>query len=107
MNVDESHTPTGVSDKEIYQAVMNAKEAHENLDINGGDDIDDDTPLEPRPTQADILKAVSLISKYTNNINSPLARSVEAILGSFNRFLRLNETQNMKETVITDYFSKL
>ena len=35
----ESCTLTEVSDKEIYQAVMDAREAQENLEINGGDDM--------------------------------------------------------------------
>jgi hypothetical protein len=34
-------------DKEIYQAIMDAKEAHENLEINGGDDVDENFPPEP------------------------------------------------------------
>ncbi|KAH8988660.1 hypothetical protein EDB86DRAFT_2808318 [Lactarius hatsudake] len=87
----ESHTLTGVSDEEIYQAVMDARGARENLKINGGDDIDNNIPLEPHPTQANILKAVSMISKYTNDINDPLAHSIEAVLGSFNRLLWCNE----------------
>ncbi|KAH9026051.1 hypothetical protein EDB85DRAFT_1813998, partial [Lactarius pseudohatsudake] len=68
----------------------------ENLKINGGDDIENDIPLKRRP--------VLMISKYTNDINDPLARSVEAVLGSFNRLLRCNQAQNMKETVLTNYF---
>jgi hypothetical protein len=43
----ESHTLTDILDKEIYQAIMDAKEAHENLEINGGDDVDENFPPEP------------------------------------------------------------
>jgi hypothetical protein len=38
---------------------MDAIKAHENIKINGGDDVDDIVPLEPRPTCRDVLKAVS------------------------------------------------
>ncbi|KAI9435200.1 hypothetical protein BJY52DRAFT_1332982 [Lactarius psammicola] len=78
---------------------MDAREAHENLKINGGDDIDNEVPLEQCPTRVDFLKV-------TDDINNPLACKLEAVLGSFSRLLQLDEAQNMKETVITDYFSK-
>ena len=103
--VGESCTLTGASDKEIYQAVMDAREACKTLEINGGDDIDE-VPLEPRPTRVDVFKAVSTISKHLDDINDPLVRKVEEILGLLNRMLQLQEAQNMKTTIITDYFSK-
>jgi hypothetical protein len=42
---------TETSDKEIYHAVIDSITARENLVINGGDDVDDDGPVEPHPTQ--------------------------------------------------------
>jgi hypothetical protein len=36
---------TETSDKEIHQAVIDSITARENLDINSGDDVDDDGPL--------------------------------------------------------------
>ncbi|KAI9451990.1 hypothetical protein BJY52DRAFT_1295374 [Lactarius psammicola] len=78
---------------------MDAREAHENLKINGGDDIDNEVPLEQCLTRVDFLKV-------TDDINDPLAWKLEAVLGSFSRLLQLDEARNMKETVITDYFSK-
>jgi hypothetical protein len=102
----ESQTLTEASDKEIYQAVMDARGAHNNLEINGGDDIDEVVPLEPQPTHIDVHKAISVISKYIDDINNPLAGEEEAVLSSFNRQLWLEEAQITKETAITDYFSK-
>jgi hypothetical protein len=43
--------------------------ASENIEINGGDDVNEDIPIEPRPTQHDVLKAVSTISRYTDGLN--------------------------------------
>lgn len=40
---------TETSDREIYQAIMDAIEAGENIDINGGDNIDG-VPLDTQPT---------------------------------------------------------
>ena len=49
-------------------------EARENIDINGGDDIDDIedvVPTPPRPTHRDVLKAVSTIHSYIEDLNDP------------------------------------
>lgn len=102
----ESHVMTETSDKEIYQAVMDAIDACENIEINGGNDIDDNlnARLEPHPTRRDVLKAASTIGTYVGTINDPLARKMESILGSFNRQLRLDEASTMKATCLMDYF---
>ena len=65
----------------------------ENIEINGGDDVDDnsDGPVEPYPTRREVLKAVSTIRKYTNDLNDPFAWKIEALLGSFTRQLHLEE----------------
>ena len=57
--------------------------------------------VEPRPTRRDVLKATSTIIKYTNDLNDPLARRIETLLGSFNRQLRLEETRNLKDAVLS------
>ncbi|KAI0289550.1 hypothetical protein BC826DRAFT_1106910 [Russula brevipes] len=61
-------------------------------------------PLDPR---RDVLKAVSTINKYIDELNDPIARKLEGILGSFNRQLRLDETRSMKATTLTDFFQRL
>jgi hypothetical protein len=101
----KSHVLTEMSDQEIYEAVINAITARENIDISGGDDIDDN-PIEPCPTRRDVLKAVSTIEKYTSDLNDPMARKIEALLGSFNRQLRLEETRGMKNATLTDFFKR-
>jgi len=106
--VSESHLLTEASDQEIYQAVVDAVEARENMEVNGGDDIDIDIDitLEPRPSRRDVLKAISTIGRYVDDWNDPTARKLEALLGSFNRQLSLDETKSMKATAITDVFRK-
>ena len=51
---------TESSDKENFQSVLDAIEAREKFDINGGDDVDDglDVEIEPQPTRREVLKAV-------------------------------------------------
>jgi hypothetical protein len=54
----------------------------------------------------DVLKAVSTIGKYTYDMNDPLARKMEALLGSFNRLLRFEETRGLKDAHLTDFFDR-
>jgi hypothetical protein len=103
----ESHFLFEASDEEIYQAVVDSIVARENIETNGGDDMDmDDIPIEACPTRRDILKAVSTISKYIDELNDPIARKLEDIFSSFKRQLRLDETRSMKATVLTDFFQR-
>jgi hypothetical protein len=103
----KSHILKETSDKEIYQAVIDLIAASENIEINGGDDVNKDIPIEPHTTRHDVLKAVSTINRYTDGLNDLTAHKFEAILGSFSRLLHLEETRNMKETILTDFFQRL
>ncbi|KIM36342.1 hypothetical protein M413DRAFT_78330 [Hebeloma cylindrosporum] len=102
----ESHVLTETSDREIYQAVMDAIEARENIDITGGDDIEDGIPINPRPTHRDALKATATIARYIEDLNDPIARKMESLLASFNMKIRLDESRAMKHTVLTDFFRR-
>ena len=64
----ESQDLTESSDEEIFQSVLDAIEAREKIDINGGDDVDDgpDVEIEPQPTRR---KAVSIITKYIDKLD--------------------------------------
>ncbi|KDR83316.1 hypothetical protein GALMADRAFT_56230 [Galerina marginata CBS 339.88] len=104
----ESHTLQETSDQEIYEAVMAAIKVRENIDINGGDDIEDDSHshIDPRPTYRDVLRAVSTICRYIEDLNDPIAWKMEALFMSFNMKIRSDESRNMRSTVITDFFHK-
>ena len=56
----ESQDLTESSDEENFQSVLDAIEAREKIDINGGDDVDDglDVEIEPQPTRHKVFKAV-------------------------------------------------
>jgi hypothetical protein len=77
--------------------------ARANIEINGGDDVND-VPLEPHPAQRNLLKATSTITRYTEEMGDPIARKLEALLGTFNRQLCLDETRGMKSTFLTNFF---
>ena len=79
----ESQVLTETSDNEIYRSVIDAIKARENLEINDGDDVDDEFEIiEPRPTRRDVLKALSTINfKYIDELDDPVSRKIEELLG--------------------------
>lgn len=103
--VGESHAMMEVSDKEVYQAVMDAIKACDNIESNGSDNANIDGPPEPLLNCRDVLKAVSIINKYLGGLDDPFAHEMELILASFNRQICLDKARNMKETFMTDYFT--
>src|SRR6266571_7613654 len=51
----DSQILTEISNEEIYQAVMDALEAHKNMEITGWDDMDNNVPPEPCPTCCNVV----------------------------------------------------
>ena len=100
----ESHVLTEATDADIYQAVIDAIEARENIKTNGGDDVDEDGPVKPCPTWGDVLQATSTINEFLSNQNDNLSRQLETLLGSFSRQLHIDKDKSMKNTVLTDYY---
>ena len=80
---DESIIIDDATDAEIYQAVMDARNAQEQALINGGDDDDDSSPDEPSPTCCEVLTAVSVLKNYIDLESDPLAQKIDALLDSF------------------------
>ena len=100
----ESHVLTEASDADIYQAVTEAFEAHENFKINSGDDVDEDGPVKPCPAWSDVLQATLMINDYLAMENNTFAWEVEKVMGTFSRQLHINVAMGMKNTVITDFY---
>ncbi|KAF8218789.1 hypothetical protein L208DRAFT_1419414, partial [Tricholoma matsutake] len=104
-SADKSHVIDETMDEEICQAVLDAQKAQEEGPINGGDnDIDDDAPVEPCPTCRKVLQAASVINKYIDSVDDPVACKLEGILASFKHQMRLEMSFSMNSTQLTDYF---
>ena len=63
---------------------MDAVKARENIEINGGDDVDEGVDTELLPTRCEVLKAVSTINKYIDGLDDLDSRKIEGLLRSFN-----------------------
>jgi len=105
---DESTIIDEVTDKDIYQAVMDLWEAQEHALANrGDDDIDHNANIKPCLTRREVLQAAAIINRYLNHENNSLAWKLDALLSSFKSSLHLQESINMRPTCITSYFSSM
>jgi hypothetical protein len=102
----ECQTMDESTDEEIYQVVMDAVDAHKNIDKNGGDDVNSGL-VEARPTICEVQQAVAVLNKYIDEVDDPIARNLEAVLGSFNHKPHLDEAKSMRTNVLTNFFSHL
>jgi hypothetical protein len=104
----QSQTMDESTDEEIYQVIMDAVDAHENIDNNGSDDVDcNNGPVEACPTIHKVWQAAVVLSRYIDELDDPIARKPETILGSFNHQLCLDQAKSMQDTVLTNFFSCL
>ena len=76
------------------------------MDINGRDDIYG-IPANPRPTHREVLKAVLTIHRYIEDLNDPIAQTMETHLASLSMKIRLDGARCMKNTLLTNFFPKL
>jgi hypothetical protein len=103
---EELLTIEQTTDEEIFEAVMDAKKAcKESPHDEGDNDIKDDAPSDICPTRNEALQAALVVKKYIPELNDPFTCKLEAIIGTFGWQTRLVETQSLKPTVMTDYFS--
>jgi hypothetical protein len=101
--VSEAHNVFDVTDHDIYTAVMDVKKVREDMESSSSNS---NAPIEDTPTRNEALHAVCALRKYTKGINSPFARKLEAMLGTFGRETRTLGMQSMMDTKITSYFSR-
>ncbi|KIL65026.1 hypothetical protein M378DRAFT_162590 [Amanita muscaria Koide BX008] len=106
---EESGTmDSAVTDSEIYHAIMDSQEVHENGTEGLGNSNDHDTPTRrPHPTRREALQAALLLKRYLAAIDDPFARKMEASLDLFVYQTRLLEARRkLNPTLLTDYFPR-
>ena len=111
MDIDELLNPepereiiaTNVSDEEIFESVRERRRGEEMMEINGGDDTNEE--IIDMPSHRDALAASLTLQRYVADLDDPCARKLEAILAGFGRQVRLQESRDMKPTLITSYFT--
>jgi hypothetical protein len=92
----------GTTDEEICQAVLAACKDEEGESSDVGVVDLDDMSVEPIPTYAEVLRAVSIINRYIGHVGDPAVHKFDADLASFAREMRSERSS----AHITDYFHK-
>ena len=88
---------------------MDAQRVRNGLNVDDDDLENDVAPAKPGPTRREALQAVlSLLTlqEYVGTINDPFVRKLEVMLNSFGWTTRAMEAQSMKDTKLTDYFTR-
>lgn len=105
---DELNILDDTTEDSIFDAVMDSRM----VSGSQGDDISkldmlraDSLAGEVGPTQKEALQAAIILEKYMQHINDPFACKLEGMLGSFGQQTHLSGFQNMRPTLVTDYFS--
>ena len=78
--------------------------ACENIETNGGDNVNEDIPIKPCTILCDVLKAMFTINSYISDVNDPIVCKFETILSSFSQQLQLEVIKSLKETELTNFF---
>ncbi|KAJ6578154.1 hypothetical protein B0H19DRAFT_932932 [Mycena capillaripes] len=100
---EERHIEDG-SKEEVLEAVQKMCECQENKEINGGNDDHGDLPEMPKVTRKEALEAVLKLRNYLADVEGPFARQLEIGLSKFGRETRIEETNSLIPTTITDFF---
>ena len=100
---DEAHSLITTTDEDIYNSVIEARQAREGGE-HDQDDVDEDLPVDPIPTRAEAIRAALVVSRYTIDKADPILQEVEPALASFRRRARVLAMRDMKDSKITSYF---
>ncbi|KAF8218560.1 hypothetical protein L208DRAFT_1350238, partial [Tricholoma matsutake] len=71
-----------ISNEEIFQSIMDMCKAEQMMEMNGGNDVNDDV-VNKKPTRKDALTATFTLRSYIADMNDPFACKLESILASF------------------------
>ena len=88
-----------VSEEEIFKSVQDMLQAEQMMEVNRGDDVDEDT-VQANPTRKEALlevMAAFTLRKYIADMNEPFASN---ILASFGHQTRLEDVRMMETTYI-------
>ncbi|KIK76975.1 hypothetical protein PAXRUDRAFT_168231 [Paxillus rubicundulus Ve08.2h10] len=99
----KTHNVFNSTDKDIYQAVMDAKAARE-ANSEGNSDEVNGGPVEPGPTRNDTLQAALVVGKYIKDFDDPFMCKLESMLGLLGKRTRVLEMHTMNDTKLNGYF---
>jgi hypothetical protein len=105
VDIPEERVVEDATDEEIVEAVQKMRECQADKEINGGDDDHGDISDVPKITRREALEAVLKLRSYLADVEGPFARQLEVGLAKFGRETRMEETNSLIPTAITDFFT--
>ncbi|KAF9489837.1 hypothetical protein BDN71DRAFT_1401004, partial [Pleurotus eryngii] len=102
--VAEEQNMSDTSEEEIFEAVQEMQAAVVMMEINDGNDSDNEEVVE-KPSCKEALTAALTLRNYIADINDLFACKLEALLGSFGHQTQLEATRDMTPSYITGYFA--
>ncbi|KAJ6529833.1 hypothetical protein B0H19DRAFT_1332979 [Mycena capillaripes] len=105
VNMQDEQVIEVFTDEDIMKAVQAKHAEEENMDNCGNDEnyVDE----QPHPTRRQALEACSILRRFVVDSGDPFARQMETMLSRFTRQTRLDETNSLISTSITEYFPSL
>ena len=95
------------TEEDICRVVLERCESEQDREKNASDGIDDDPDesSEIKPSHWKALAAISTLSKYIADLDEPFACKLEVVLTSFSRQTRLDASNSLRSTTLTDLFA--
>ena len=100
---NEAHGMNEVTDKDIFDAVMEAREQEVECHIDIGADTMANT--EPTPTHTEVLQVTLMLSRFTKDKNDTFIREFESMLALFRKWTRADSMKKMVDSKLTSYFT--
>jgi hypothetical protein len=103
--VYETHGMDTVTDKDIFDAVMEARREREAGKHDGTDDTTSNTDAEPTPTHAEVIQVTLMLGRFTKDKNDTFLREFESMLVSFRKWTWADSMKNMVDSKLMSYFT--
>jgi hypothetical protein len=103
--VNEAHGMDTVTDKDIFNAVVEARKEQEAGKHGNTDDTTGKVDTEPTPTHTEVIQVTLMLGHFTKDKNDPFLQELESTLVSFRKWTQADSLKKMVDSKLTSYFT--
>ena len=96
----EAHGMDTVTDKDIFDAVMEARQEQEAGEHDGAD-----ADTEPTPTHTEVIQMTLMLGRFTKDKDDVFIQEFESMLVLFRKWAQTDSMKNVVDSKITSYFA--
>ena len=96
---NEAHGMDTVTDKHIFDAVMEARQEQESGNCDEADGTDAD--MEPTPTHMEVIQMTLMLGHFTKDTDDAFIWDFESMLVSFRKWTQADSMKNMVASKLT------